>query len=94
MAIPFTPETLANRWGISATTVRNMCGSGELGHFRLGSLYRIPMAVVEEIENCKSQSDGSEVDTASHGRKTEGGGAISLRHARERRPKAKGATAT
>ncbi len=93
MTIPFTPETLATRWGVSATTVRNMCGSGELSHFRLGKLYRIPVAVVEEVEHCeRSVSEGSEADIAFSGPRAEHVDVISLRHAPERRQKAKGAT--
>lgn len=69
---PFTPEMLANRGGVSATTVRNMCIDGSLSHLRLGRLYRIPAAVVEEIEECQiSASDGSEAGTASIGGKKE-----------------------
>ena len=84
---PFTPEMLADRWGVSATTVRNMCMDGSLQHFRLGRLYRIPAYTVEEIEKCQtSASEGSEAAFASIGEKTENGAAISLRHAPERRP--------
>lgn len=83
---PFTPETLATRWGVSATTVRNMCLEGSLSHFRLGRLYRIPAAVVEELEECQtSASDVSEAGTASIGGKVGSESVISLRHAPERK---------
>ncbi|MGA0617419.1 excisionase family DNA-binding protein [Paracoccus sp. KR1-242] len=47
---PFTPETLADRWECSATMVRNMAASGQIRSFRVGKLYRIPHAAVEEYE--------------------------------------------
>ncbi|WP_425541637.1 helix-turn-helix domain-containing protein [Phaeobacter gallaeciensis] len=86
MTTPFTPETLGLRWGVSATTIRNMCNQGDLIHFRLGRLYRIPAAVVEEKEQCQtSASDVSEVAIASTGTKAASEDVISLRHAPERR---------
>lgn len=47
---PFSPETLAQRWGCSAEKIRNMFHAGELNGFRLGKLIRIPAAEVERIE--------------------------------------------
>ena len=88
-ARPFTPETLAERWTCSAEAIRQMCKRGELAHFRLGKLYRIPAVAVEEIECQTSQSDVSEVDTASPGMKRESDDAISLRHAPERKRRQK-----
>ena len=83
---PFTPEILAERWGVSASTVRNMCMDGSLKHFRLGRLYRIPADIVEEIEKCQtSASEGSEVAFASIGAKAVNVGGINLRHAPERK---------
>lgn len=91
----FTPKTLASRWNISATTVRNLCNGGDLAHFRLGNLYRIPVAAVEEHEKCqKSPSVDCAADFASHGAKTASEDVISLRHAPERRPKQKAGTNT
>lgn len=88
---PFTPETLAERWGVSANAVRKRCAAGELPHFRFGKLYRIPADVVEEMEACQTSASGaSEADTASIGsaqRASEFG--INLRHSRERKPKQK-----
>lgn len=85
---PFTPETLADRWGVSAASIRNKCNAGDLRHFRFGRLYRIPAAVVEEIEACQtSASDDSGADSASIGGSMADERAISLRHAPERRRK-------
>ncbi|WP_416376432.1 helix-turn-helix domain-containing protein [Thalassovita sp.] len=82
---PFTPETLADTWGCSAETVRNLCRSGTLKHFRLGRLYRIPANAVEEYECQTSASDGSGVASVSTGpSRTENVPGISLRHAPER----------
>ena len=47
---PFSPETLADRWGCSAEKVRIMCRDGEIASFRLGKLIRIPAAEVERYE--------------------------------------------
>ena len=49
--IPFTPETLAERWDVSADQVRKLCRAGTLKHFRLGkSIFRIPAAAVCDYE--------------------------------------------
>jgi excisionase family DNA binding protein len=95
-AIAFTPEKLASRWEVSATTVRDMCKRGELGHFKAGKQYRIPAKIVEELEQCQtSQLDGYAVDTASSGMmRPENESAINLRHAPERKPRAKVVTDT
>ncbi|WP_081788197.1 helix-turn-helix domain-containing protein [Sulfitobacter mediterraneus] len=90
MTRPYTPETLANRWGVSATMVRNMCGAGDITHFRVGKLYRIPAKSVEDYECQKSASGGSGAGSASIGEMIpENDSAISLRHAPERRRKQK-----
>ncbi|WP_424981613.1 excisionase family DNA-binding protein [Maritalea sp. S77] len=48
---PFTPDTLAKRWGCSGKHVRNLIDRGELRFFRLGSkLIRIPADAVREFE--------------------------------------------
>lgn len=49
IAPPYTPDTLAIRWGVTANAVRKRCANGELEHFRFGKLYRIPARVVENI---------------------------------------------
>lgn len=83
---PFTAETLAHRWGVSATTIRTQCNEGKLQHFRLGRLYRIPAAIVEEIEQCQTlASDVLEADTAFSGAKVGREDVISLRHVPERK---------
>lgn len=88
---PYTPETLANRWGVSATMIRNMCSDGAITYFRVGKLYRIPAQAVEEYECQKSASDGSEAGSASTGAARMGSdSAISLRHAPERKQRRKG----
>ena len=56
---PYSPETLADRWGCSAEKVRLMYRAGELPGFRLGKLIRIPANEVERYEcqtNTASQS--------------------------------------
>jgi excisionase family DNA binding protein len=72
-ARPFSPETLATRWGCSAEKVRRMYHGGELVGFRLGKLIRIPAAEVERIE-CQSLTASSltEENTASPSTKREG----------------------
>ena len=41
-ARPYSPDTLAARWGCSAEKVRLMYRDGEIAGFRLGKLIRIP----------------------------------------------------
>lgn len=57
---PYSPETLADRWGCSAEKVRLMYRNGELGGFRLGKLIRIPAKEVEryECQNTPSPDTG------------------------------------
>ncbi|WP_367998023.1 helix-turn-helix domain-containing protein [Shimia thalassica] len=94
IAKPYTPESLANRWHVSATMVRNMCCSGQIGHFKIGKLYRIPKYEVEAIEQCKKlQSENSEEAFVSRGKRKENEKGISLRHARERKQSPRGVTA-
>ena len=89
-ARPYDPKSLAEKWGVSATTIRNRCDAGELPHFRLGKLYRIPAKIVEEIESCQtSASDDLEAVSASTGALREDESVISLRHAPERKPRQK-----
>lgn len=87
---PFTPESLAMHWDVSAASIRNMCQSGELRHFRVGRLYRIPAAAVEELEECqKSALEDSEAGSAPIGGMGLQEGVISLRQAPERRQRRK-----
>lgn len=58
-AHPFTPESLADRWGCSSETVRQLLRSGRLRGFRVGRMFRIPAAAVEEYECGNTESDGS-----------------------------------
>ncbi len=86
MLRPFTAETLAHRWGVSATTIRTQCNEVKLQHFRLGRLFRIPAAIVEEVEQCqRSASDVFEADTAFSGARAGREDVISLRHVPERK---------
>lgn len=74
---PYTPETLAERWGCSSAHVRSMIRRGELAHFRLGGkLLRIS---AEEVARCESQgsSDTGE-STPSDSSIPDNGGAIRL----------------
>ena len=56
---PFTPETLAERWGCSVAQVRKLIRVGnhlgqKLKAFQIGhGLYRIPAAAVGEFESCE-----------------------------------------
>ncbi|WP_363311545.1 excisionase family DNA-binding protein [uncultured Devosia sp.] len=63
---PYTPETLADRWGCSSQHVRDLVGNGRLKAFRVGRLIRIPAATVREFEcpKCEPSSTG-EVGTPS-----------------------------
>lgn len=62
---PYSPETLADRWGCSSEKVRQMCRAGELAAFRLGKLIRIPANEVERIECQNTDSSSTEDNTAS-----------------------------
>ena len=64
-AAPFSPETLANRWGCSSETVRQMCRRGDLGYFRLGKLIRIPANEVDRVECQNTGSSSTEANGAS-----------------------------
>jgi len=58
-ARPYTPETLAERWGCSSAHIRAMIRRGELVHFRLGKLLRISAVEVERYESRDSAGAGS-----------------------------------
>ena len=47
---PYSPETLAERWGCSSEKIRLMYHAGEISGFRLGKLIRIPANEVERYE--------------------------------------------
>jgi excisionase family DNA binding protein len=67
MTRPFTPEALAERWHCSAETIRQMCARGDLPHFRVGRMIRIPAQAVEERECQNIASVGSMAGSSSHG---------------------------
>lgn len=62
-AKPYSPQTLAERWGCSAQKVRLMYRAGELGGFELGKLIRIPAAEVERFECQSTHSQSTERST-------------------------------
>lgn len=69
---PYTLQSLADRWGCSAESIRLMVKDGRLPHFRVGRMIRIAARVVEDIETCEtSESDGSATDSPSPGGRTE-----------------------
>ena len=80
---PYTPAKLAERWHCSAETIRQMCHRGELHHFRVGSMLRIPASAVEERETWQASASAD----SEGGRQARPAEAINLRHARERRGK-------
>ncbi|WP_366140161.1 excisionase family DNA-binding protein [uncultured Marivita sp.] len=86
---PFTPDTLAARWGCSSETIRQMINRGELQAFRLGRLYRIPNHIVEAYECQNSKSDACAEVAPSLGTKTENASVISLSHVTSRKRKQK-----
>ena len=53
---PYSPETLAERWGCSANHIRGLIRDGQLRAFRVGTLYRIPADVVDRYEQCDCES--------------------------------------
>ena len=86
---PLTPDQLASRWLCSAETIRSLCASGKLRAFRVGTMWRIPAAAVEEYEQCGNTGSGDLAGgSSSPGQTTDDGGAIVLTHARPRKPKA------
>lgn len=64
-ARPYSPETLAERWGCSPDKIRGMCKSGEIASFRLGRLIRIPASEVERFECQNFGSSSTEENSAS-----------------------------
>lgn len=47
---PYSPATLAKRWGCSTTLIYDLLNAGALPGFRAGKLWRIPAASVAEYE--------------------------------------------
>ena len=71
MTRPLTPEMLAERWMVSAETVRQLVKRGELRGFRVGRMIRIPADAVEEYECQTTESDASTGASSSPGPRTE-----------------------
>jgi excisionase family DNA binding protein len=59
-AKPFSPQSLAERWGCSAEKVRQMVRRDELAGFRLGKLIRIAAIEVERYECLNTASSSTE----------------------------------
>jgi excisionase family DNA binding protein len=57
---PYSPETLAERWGCSSEKILGMYHAGELAGFRLGKLIRISADEVERYECSNTPSQGIE----------------------------------
>ena len=90
---PYTCDSLAQRWDVSAETVRQMIKRGDINAFMVGKLYRIPATEVERHESCKnSQLVASIAASASTGMRAAKDDAIVLRHAPERKRKPRPAT--
>jgi excisionase family DNA binding protein len=90
MARPYTPESLAERWGCSPRHIRKMCKVGELPSFKLGGkLLRIRADVVEKFECQTGDLQDCEESFASHGRTEMSADVIALEPTtRQRRPAA------
>jgi excisionase family DNA binding protein len=61
-----TPDMVAERWGVSANTVRALIAERKLRAFRVGRLYRVPLDAVLEYEareDSPCQNTGSESST-------------------------------
>lgn len=75
---PYSPETLAERWGCSAEKIRRMYHDGELAGFRLGKLIRIPANEVERVECLNTPSDSTEESSSCDTKTQEDGFASRL----------------
>lgn len=64
---PYSPQTLADRWGCSPDKIRIMYRAGELAGFTLGKLIRIPAQEVERYECLSGDSQDTEASGRSHG---------------------------
>jgi len=85
MTRPLSADMLANRWHVSAETIRQLCKSGSIRAFRVGRMFRIPMDAILEYEACQNiVLESSEADLPSHGGRTESADAIVLMHSRPR----------
>lgn len=71
---PYTPEDLAERWKVTGKCVRQMCVRGELAYFKIGKLYRIPAAVVDErerVQACNTDLKSTRENGLSSGESTD-----------------------
>ena len=68
---PYSPQTLAERWGCAEGTVRKAIARGELSTFRIGTLIRISAAEVERFECQNTPCNDSEADLHSFGARME-----------------------
>jgi excisionase family DNA binding protein len=65
-AKPYSVARLATHWECSEGLVRKLVDRGELQHFRIGGLIRIPASEVERYEECQNTaSSGSAADMPS-----------------------------
>ena len=89
-ALPYTPDTLADRWGCSGEKVRQLVKQGQLRGFRIGRMIRIPVSAVEEYEQCGNTALGASMAALSSlGMTTASDDAFVLVHSRERKPRQK-----
>ncbi len=65
---PYTCKTLADYWGVTPQTVRNLIGAGKLRAFKVGKGYRIlpedARKFEQEQSTCNIESDPSPVDSS------------------------------
>lgn len=93
MTRPWTPDMLAERWGVSGETVRQLIRSGQLPGFRVGRMLRVKHEIVEAYECGTIGSEDSKDDTSSHGTTSEApADVIALRLKRRRMLNARRAT--
>ncbi|MBD2841509.1 helix-turn-helix domain-containing protein [Erythrobacter rubeus] len=55
-AAPLNPAQLAERWDVSTTLIYDLLNAGSLKGFKLGKLWRIPLAAVEAYEQQGSET--------------------------------------
>lgn len=82
---PYSPKSLAERWGIKPNCVYKMVSRGELGAFKLGgTLLRIPASEVERVEGQWTTALGDSKDSSlSSGRKAESAADSALERLRQ-----------
>ena len=61
-ARPYSSAELAYRWGVSDQHIRDLIAKGDLRHFRVGRLIRIPATAVREFEECQPTAPSSTGD--------------------------------